>query len=660
MSSPPVRLPPTLLLLAVVLFVLCLLPVSVAQPPPPPPPPFRFHSVDAVFHGWDITDLAADPNRDLLYIIDSACSVVAINTTHSELSWLVLWDSPYAVGLDSLTVDSRSILYVLGRSSGLGFLQVISPEGRSLHVVQLASLTPPLQTPAQLVTDSSGFLYLTTAFYNVYSPLRVWVLDGDSYEQVDSWIAPVPIPARLSGNYTPYVLGIDGSDTLYFQQGRWERRSVLVSTQGQLVGSLSIRADITVTDLAIDSRGNLYLAGRGGSSVLVFDSKGYALPALSVLNTGDDSYGPSLDFDYRGRLYVADTYSNEVLAVTGSGDITRAYYSRQATVSGQGELLVDGNNGDLLVSDYFGSVIAQRISSRDGSLISQYKMPGRLSEDCYSQALDLGTRWSRIYTLITCFFPQDRMISYRLHVIHPNGKVLAEYRLPQGGRRLRVDEWNGRLYIADHDYRKGQGSLRVYDLQGRALLNLTAEPPFGHISDIVLFPDLSGLAVLDWQHDRVVGLYANNTLAWVWLSNSSLDAVTDLAYSADGSSLYYSQVQFFWLNNSFQYYNSSVVRLAFDGQWQVTDEYSSGPPPVVGGPAFNAIAINQRGDLFALDYAAESLFVWRSASEGHQQPRRLGQSSRQHRLQAPSSSRLQPASSPLQSKRGRHQGLSGW
>ena len=645
-----------LLVLAVVLLALCSPRVSLAQPPPPPP--FRFHNVDAVFHGWDITDLAADPNRDLLYIIDSSCSVVAINTTRDELSWLVLWDSPYDVTLNSLAVDSRSILYVLGRSSSRqDFLQVISPEGRSVRVVQLSSLRPPLQTQAQLVTDSSNFLYLTSSVW--YGPVQhsVWVLDGDSYEQVDSWIAPLPIAAPRSRNVTAYVLAIDGSDTLYFQQGGWDRRTFLVSTEGQLVGSLNMRLGITVTDLAIDSRGLLYLAGRGGSSVLVFDSKGYALPGLSVLSSGYDNDGPSLDIDYRGRLHVADPYSNEVLAVTGSGDILRAYYSRAATLSGVGELLVDAGNGDLLVSDYAGSVIAQRLSSRDGSLIAQYKMPGRLSEQCDSWALDLGSRWSRLYALLSCYYEDSVDRTWLLHVIHPNGKVLAEYRLPFGGTRLRVDEWNGRLYIAD--WFSEPAAVHVYDLQGRSLANLTSEPPFSYISDIVLFPDLSGLAVLDPRNNRVVGLYVNNTLAWLWRSNSGIDEVTDLAYSADGGSFYFSQLKYFWLNNTFQY-NSSVVRVAFDGQGEVTDEYILwGPPPIIGGPAFGAIAINQRGDLFAFDYVAESLFVWHPDSEGHQQPRQLGQS-KEHRPQALGSSRLQPASSPPQSKQGRRGRLSGW
>ena len=581
------------------------------------PPVVKYHQPSGQFHGWNIYDLCADPVLNLTYIIDSQASIVAIDQNGGNWSLLAYTD-PYQLELYSLTVDSRSIVYASAWSQTRGaHVVAVSASGAGeLRWVSLSSLSPPAFGTLQLVTDSGNNLYLLAVTQN--SSMHMWVLDPDTSAQIDHWTPPVPAPSRR--NFTDYILAIDPADNLYLHQDSWDRKTFLVSTAGAYISQFDLFSgywywsDFWATDLAVDANGVMNFVGAGSDSILRFTSSGVLLGELQVLSQVDQWDGPLVTIDSRSRLQVADLFYNEILVVRSNGDVHRVFASDAATLSGVSSMLIDPNSGDILVSDYNGPTIAQRISPRDGSLLQVYQLPGRLTWDaqCRSTAIAYGAKSNRVYALLSCYDQATYQSSNLVHVQARNGHVMAEFRLQDAGYgwRLRVDEYNNRILVPSYD-NYGQGVVLVYDLKGRLTGNLTASPPLGFWIDNIV-PDPDGLAVLilDTLNQRIVSVFWNGTTRWS-MDTSPLGFVTDIVFRADGS-FFYSLTQRYYINNTYSY-NSSVQ--VYNGN-PATDVYMGyGQPPLSGGPAFGALLLS-RGELYAFDYTALTLYFWKLSADG--------------------------------------------
>ena len=571
---------------------------------------------DDWFHGFAVIDFAMDPRLPLLYLVDDGWQVVAVNTSSGRVERIRL--APPSTFFQYIAVDAQSQVYVTANNRGAITLFVFNAALSPLRNVSLATLTPPSRA-TQVVVDSTSYVFL---FGTSETDATVWVLEPRFSRQVDTWRAPVPLFPTRTVNSTSYVLAIDASDTLYFQQQRGNRLTFLTDTGSNLQAVLDLfapwRADGSlstlplVADVAVDSGSNLHLVLQQWPVVLRFDTNGRPLQPLAVLS-GGSTYTfaqPCLDFDRAGLLLVADPVENAIVTVAPDGSVTRALRSPQASLGLSNELLQDPNTGDLLIAVtlFGGDILAQRISARDGSLLEEYRLPERLRTQCRTTAMDVGATGGSLYFVLSCASPAAGA-SFVLYVLKPNGRVQSELRLPFGGDRLRVDEDNDRLFFATYAPLGGgyQGVVRVMDLHGRDIANVTTEsPPLSFLADLVLAPGPEGgeLVLLDNINSRLVYVRPRDGRVTGVLPLEPHDVVWDMAFERD--SVYVSVTDYEVVNNAWTT-NSSVARISRAGA--VTQRYGAYGSPW-DGPEFGAITVGDAG-LFAFDFQHSAIYVWR-------------------------------------------------
>ena len=581
-------------------FLLNLLPaftVSTApnQPPPPPQPPAPRLPND-FFHGWAIFDFVFHPtNSSIVYIIDDGWNLFSLHLPTNRVLQSATF-SPHLLSLAHLAFDSTPRLYVTARDSSLGpLLLVFDPSLTPLFNRTLSTLSPPCTTPdPQLVVDSDGYLYLATGDASKEPP-AVWVLDRRRLIQVDRWSVKLPITAS-------YLLALDAQDTVYFQETSNSRQTYLVSTGGDMITSFdffsasNLSVFQQVTDLAIDSSLSMYLALSDSPYVWRFDVNGAPLPPYAVFSTrsryrGDGSR-PQVELNAVNTLHTYDSSSNSLAVIASDGGIRRTYASQAASLRYGNELLQDERTGDLLFNAQDGSATS-RISSRDGSLLQEYTLPARLP--CQRGGVDVGRRSGALYTQVTC--GADRGPStYYIRVEAASGQLQREFQVDQAGYRLRVDEDNGRLYLAGFGPRGSR--VHVLDLQGRWVADISPRPALGYVNDIVVTGD--EVVVLDDSNHRLIVAASNGTVTTVIPLDAAV-RVTDLAWDRAGA-LYVSVSE----RKTDGQFNSSVVRLERDGA--VSARYVTWGSQW-DGAQFQALVAGDRG-LFAYEFSFQAIFVW--------------------------------------------------
>ena len=610
------------LVVASALLLLCLssLPSSLsAQPVPTTVYP------DGFFHAWSVVDFDFDPNAPVVYVIDDGWQVVGVNTTDGRPIRAAYYAPPNTYA-QHIAVNSKSQVYVtlittvggpFDRYFAGAMLVVLDAQLRPVRNVSMASLKPA-SNATQLVIDSADYVYLFSEWFVGPTNPTVWVLEPRNLVQADAWKANIPLPAPYTANYTDYLLAIDNTDLLYFQQVTAARQTFLFTVGSDYVTTLDLLGptsnydyDEDVTDLAIDAKLNLYFTRASSYAVDVFDTNGRRQAPLFVLNGPSLYYEvPLLDIDRYGYLQVYDPLENIIAAVSADGFVVRSFGSEQANTRRASELFIDQSTGDLLVGypsedlSRGDLIIAQRLRSRNGELVQTYELPSRL-RNCISTAFDVGGRNGHLYTLLVCN-PYTAYQTYRLHVLQASGRVQAEFLLPYGGYRLRVDEFAQRIYIADNTGRESK--VQVLDMQGRNLSTITTQgPALGYLSDLLVEPGMDGgeLVVLDASNGRVVHFFTNGSLAYVIQLERSLN-LWDLAFAGRGE-VYVSATSYYYSNTVGWSYNSSIVH--YNRRGETVERFVGWGDQLQDGPELAAIAISQ-DNLFAIDFRFDAIFAW--------------------------------------------------
>ena len=604
---------------AALLLLLCLsslLSSASAQPPP------RVSLPDDFFHGWVVDDFDFHPSAPVVYVIDDGWQVVAVNTTTGRpLALATPYYTPPHTEAQHIAVDSKGQVYVTLTSYVVSSWWEWLPTGvqllvfdsflRPLRNTSVSTVLRPPSNATQIAIDSDDYIFLFSERLVPINP-TVWVLEPRALTQVDAWKANLPVVERGAANYTDYLLAIDSTDVLYFQQTTAQRRTYLFSSGSDYVATLDLLGYSSnyrtpVTDLTIDAALNLYFVSADSMAVEVFDTNGKRLPSLRVLS-GPSLYAevPRLDVDAQGVVQVSDPVQQVIVSASSDGYILRSLGSYTASSRFASELFIDANTGDIVVGFPYNSqdLVAYRLSPRDGALLQTYAVPSRLRDICDSVAFDVGGQRGHLYVLLSCY--AEGLFGYRLHVMQPSGRVQSEFVVPFGGYRMRVDEYNQRIYIADVEARSRVGVVRVLDMQGRHLSTLgTSNPSLSYLSDLLIEPGPDGgdLVLLDPDNSRVVHLAPNGSVAFVVPLDPRTE-VWDIAY-ADRGEVYASATVY---DDAWQALNSSIIH--FDRRGAVMELFV-GWGSQLNEPLFGAIAVADN-ELYALDENHDAVVVWRN------------------------------------------------
>ncbi|MFV9506273.1 MAG: flippase activity-associated protein Agl23 [Oscillochloridaceae bacterium umkhey_bin13] len=194
--------------------------------------------------------------------------------------------------------------------------------------------------PTGAVTDAEGQLYLADTGghrIHVYSPTGELVRSFGSFGSAADQL------------YEPRGLAIDNQGNLYVAD-TWNARVVKYGPDGRVLatwgsGSQDLadgrRATITDGDptrneanplgffgprgIAVDNRGNVYIADTGNKRVIVTDDEGTFLYQIGSAGAGPGQFNEptSVAVDAQGNLYVADTWNGrvQVFAPDGTGRV---------------------------------------------------------------------------------------------------------------------------------------------------------------------------------------------------------------------------------------------------------------------------------------------------------------------------------------------------
>ena len=554
----------------------------------------------------------------------------------------------------AIAVDSLNHVFVLADGmfrAGMEQLLVLDASLGSLANISVTSLQPPLSDPleAQLAVDSANSVYLFSSAPGTPTYGYVWVLSPRQWVQQAAWLAPVPLSFSLAAAWMEYVLAIDNTGLLYFQQSSGNQTLYLTDQQGRLQYSYQLgTGDVGepwIRDVAVDAQLRMWHTHLNSSYVSVTDSNGQLVATYNLVATSRGRSRANVDVDVLNRVVVADMLEQVLLVVSPQGDVTSAVSSPIPSFMAVTELLADHSGrggGSLLFGDYASPYVAQRMSVGDddaGTLLQRYTLPSRLTNECTDMGLDVGRQSNNIYVLIACgdvYTYPFVLGQYRsfVYVMTQAGRVVSEFRVHDDALRVRVDERAGVLYIASgYTFPLTEQYVAAYStVDGRQLANYTtSNPTLGYIADITLLQSSSPqggstLVVVDLSNRRFV---------YIDIGPSGLSVTTsqpfppntycfDVAFSMqqNGSSLYYVSCQ------QLNLVNGSYEVSTFIDRWDVTNPSQPLLTDIFLAPTgvkayFGAMAVGLDQHLYAFDGGSYSIWQWRDADRArpasHQQ-----------------------------------------
>ena len=405
-----------------------------------------------------------------------------------------------------------------------------------------------------------------------------------------------------------------------------------------------------INALAIDAQLQMWHTHLGHVDLTVLDSTGRLVASFDVLSKSRYSYTQHIGVDLLGNVNVWDGVEQALLVVSPRGDIINTLSSNVPNLWSVTELLADHSSGgggggrrgrdggSLMFGDWNSPYVVQRMSideSDAGALLQRYVLPPRLQEDCFDDGVDIGSRTGNIYVLLGCL-DWDEFRNYALlYVTTQAGRVVSEFRVPNGAYRVRADEDAGLVYISSRfgfNPRDFSNAVLAYSTsEGRQVANYTtADPVLNVISDITVLPrgpQLSPLlVVVDYGNHRIVHFdTANGSVA-------SVQTLPDNVYCKDVTySLGRRSAAYYVSCRSNEFVNKTYVERTFVHKWNVetpgqpllTDAYV---PPAGAEADFASIVVGLDSHLYAYDTYSGSVWQWREADRvqaagGAEEPR---------------------------------------
>jgi DNA-binding beta-propeller fold protein YncE len=241
-----------------------------------------------------------------------------------------------------VAVDDQGTIYVV--DTGGSRIEKLSPAGQvELTIGRLGPDEAGLRRPRGIALDRSGALYVAdTANHRIQrfsalgDPLGAWGTIGSG-------------PGEF---ILPTSLAFDSSGDLYVAD-TGNHRVQKLGPDGRFLGEWS--GVHFPHGIAIDALDNVYVSDEAG--VRKFSASGELLADWTAAGQFGDPYG--LTVDVNGTLYVADTDTGRILAISPTGELQASWgsqgagvgqlkYPEAVAVDGQGAIYVADRGNDRL------------------------------------------------------------------------------------------------------------------------------------------------------------------------------------------------------------------------------------------------------------------------------------------------------------------------
>ena len=602
-------------------------------------------AVDGVFRGWQIGDVAAHPDSDLVYLLDQPRFIRVVNRTSGQVvqrdvAELQLGESMYVLGIGSDAPRNR--VYALVRVLRIDYdrnevdellLQAYTSELKYSGTMNLTGrLDPPLSlyydrlfSRTLPVDPQDGTVVFARQLFN--GTLLVHRIGFDN--GIDTWQPPFKTSVEES-----YSMALGPSGTLYFMTNFYyffgygydypPRPLYITTSTGDLQSAynLSLSYDTCFRNRAIAvsrSTGSIALACDNG--IQLFDATGQAVPGFS--------YTPTLDF-YNSFRSLAFTSGDRLLAVGGA--YNEAAVQVISTVNG--DLLTKWTDGvpalysviSIEYQPYSRSLVAfrqdedapvLRVDADTGRLLQEYALVGRLSQ-CYTTAGVTGYSGD-LHLALSCYeYTVDRGYANKvvLHSMTPAGRVRREVvlhgfessELRYGA--LVVAEDKQLFYMLTSGYMRSHGRNDVgialaFHFNGSLAFNFSDSRigSLGSYGTSLLRVDDNTLAVCDGENNRIALLDMNSG---AFFGNITVPTNTYLVAAAyDGQRWYRSELD---IHNNSQYFSYNNTIRAYDAEGRAQSEYFWGNGRSVAALSIAGDAKGQR--LYVQDQYDGSVAYW--------------------------------------------------
>ncbi|MBI4558444.1 MAG: 6-bladed beta-propeller [Candidatus Hydrogenedentes bacterium] len=386
----------------------------------------------------------------------------AEETYRFERMWPTLQQPWYFEGWGDLATDSLGNVYILEtynnrvrkfNSDGV-FQTQWGTEGEEPGQFSRPSGIAINESDEVFVSDTLNTRIQKFTGQGVY--LKHWGVYGGGPGQ---FLRPGPVATDHAGNL--YV-----ADTV-------NRRIQIYTAEGRYLKQWSsLNPDDptrSVTELAVDAFGNVYLLYYSENQFRKFSSNGVYLTAWGGFGNGPgEFYGPNdITVDALGAIYVADTNNHRIQKFASDGTYVtqwgNSWSDPDTTLTAPWKISVDGGGKVCILGGYGDDIRVVRLSF-EGAFLTQWTSAGEGPGEFglpYDMAVDVG---GNVYV---CDLDST---NNRIQKFDSEGRYLREW--GPAGPGLAVDALRN-VYVAD----TGDASIRKYSTDGEFLMQWGGRQP---------------------------------------------------------------------------------------------------------------------------------------------------------------------------------------
>ncbi len=335
-------------------------------------------------------------HRGNVYIADGdSAEVVKLSASGRVLA---RWSPRQFKDPEALSAAPDGTIYVA--DSGAGTINHLSPAGRILSAWHLPGFIPgqytyPTGYPVNVAVDSHGAVYVTDTYRDLVLKLSrsgqvqtqwggpgsdpgkfdvplgiavdhsgtVYVGDRNNHRVQKLSSAGVPLPAwgaappHASHFRSPVAMVADRASHVYILEEANPPRVQELSQQGLPIREISLhrgRQAATLSGLAVDVTGDLYVADPAHNRIAMFGPTGERRAAWGTAGTGGGQFHDPTDVAVApsGAVYVADSDNGRVQTFSHDGRLLRTMdvtgYPQAVTVDTHGNIyMTDTVRGDV-------------------------------------------------------------------------------------------------------------------------------------------------------------------------------------------------------------------------------------------------------------------------------------------------------------------------